>query len=85
VELAEQANQTVAGRDPVLLAELAAAYAEAGRFSDAISTAGQAISMTSKMNTGFAHAVQVQLAAYESGHSFRDPNGVGPAADRGSQ
>jgi hypothetical protein len=35
VELAQQANQLDGGENPIILRTLAAAYAEAGRFSDA--------------------------------------------------
>jgi tetratricopeptide (TPR) repeat protein len=43
VQLAERACALTANRNPVLLTTLAAAYAEAGRFEEAIQTAQQAI------------------------------------------
>ena len=39
VKLAERANELTKGRNPVMAVTLAAAYAEVGRFSDAIKTA----------------------------------------------
>jgi tetratricopeptide (TPR) repeat protein len=42
VELAEQANQTASGENPLFLRTLAAAYAEAGRFDDAVRIAQKA-------------------------------------------
>jgi tetratricopeptide (TPR) repeat protein len=42
VELAEQANQTASGENPLFLRTLAAAYAEAGRFDDAVRIAQRA-------------------------------------------
>jgi tetratricopeptide (TPR) repeat protein len=56
VELARQANERAGGKDPVILHTLAAAYAETGRFRDAISTAQTAMEL--------AHAAgQPDLAA----------------------
>ena len=43
VALAEQANQIAGGEDPVVLRTLAAAYAEAGRFDDAVRSAQKAM------------------------------------------
>ena len=45
VELARQANVLAGGNDPVFLHTLAAAYAEAGRFGDAVQTAQKAIAL----------------------------------------
>ena len=45
VELAKQANQTASGENPLFLRTLAAAYAEAGRFDDAVRTAQQALTL----------------------------------------
>ena len=42
VELAEEANQTSSGENPLFLRTLAAAYAEAGRFDDAVHIAQRA-------------------------------------------
>ncbi len=50
VELAERARQISGGQDPALLDTLAAAYAEAGRFLDAIATARQALTLASQRN-----------------------------------
>ncbi len=47
VALARRAVQLGDGRDADLLATLAAAYAEAGRFSEAVETAERAISLAS--------------------------------------
>jgi Flp pilus assembly protein TadD len=45
VELAQQANQLAGGENPVILRTLAAAYAEAGRFSDARQSAQKAMTL----------------------------------------
>jgi tetratricopeptide (TPR) repeat protein len=45
VALMEKANQLSGGKDPTVLRTLAAAYAESGRFDDAIATAQKAIAL----------------------------------------
>jgi tetratricopeptide (TPR) repeat protein len=45
VALMEKANQLSSGKDPKVLRTLAAAYAEAGQFDDAIATAQKAIAL----------------------------------------
>jgi tetratricopeptide (TPR) repeat protein len=47
LELASRAAKLTGGRDPLILDILAAAYAEAGRFEDAVATAQQAIELAS--------------------------------------
>ncbi len=50
VELAQQACQLTDFKQPLLLGTLAAAYAEAGRFVDAVKTAEKAIALATKQN-----------------------------------
>src|SRR5262249_55540043 len=45
IELAQELALVSAGNDPVILGTLAAAYAEAGRFSDAVTVAQQALQL----------------------------------------
>lgn len=45
INLMEKANQLSKGKDPKVLRTLAAAYAEAGRFDDAIATAQKAVAL----------------------------------------
>ena len=45
VELAQRANQLSGGQDAMILRTLAAAYAEAGRFAEAITTAQRALEL----------------------------------------
>ncbi len=47
VRLAEMANRATGGREPDVLESLAMAYAEVGRFPEAVETAGQALPMVS--------------------------------------
>jgi tetratricopeptide (TPR) repeat protein len=73
VELAERANQLTESRDPVIGATLAAAYAETGRFPDAIRTAEAALQLaTDSGNVALAKEIRAHIARYRSGHPFRD-------------
>jgi tetratricopeptide (TPR) repeat protein len=73
VALAEQANQTTQARDPTVEATLAAAYAEAGRFPEAIRTAEHArqLAVDSAL-VSFARAIETHLEFYRAGQPFRD-------------
>jgi tetratricopeptide (TPR) repeat protein len=71
VELAERANQLAGGKNPVILATLAAAYAEAGRFPEAIETAQRALQLAeAQSNTTLAGTLQSQLKPYQVGLPF---------------
>jgi protein O-mannosyl-transferase len=72
VELAEDANKLSGGQNPIVMVTLGAAYAEAGRFPDAIATAKRAEQIaTSQNNPGLATAIQEQIALYQTGKPFR--------------
>ena len=71
VKLAERANQLTGGENPVILCTLAAAYAEAGRFAEAIETAQHALQMAeAQPNTTLAGALQSQLQLYQAGMPY---------------
>jgi protein O-mannosyl-transferase len=73
VELAEKADRLSKGEDPNIIGTLAAAYAEARRFSEAIATAERAMLLASaKKNTAMADALQRQIKSYKAGFPFRD-------------
>ena len=73
IELAERAVQISGGREPVALDTLAAAYAEAGRFDDAITTARNAIALYFQQNQSeTAKAAKGRLHLYESKQPVRD-------------
>jgi tetratricopeptide (TPR) repeat protein len=73
VELAERANQMTEGRNPIIGATLAAAYAEAGRFPEAIRTAETALQLaTDSGNAALAAGIRTHLELYRSGNPFRD-------------
>jgi len=73
VELAQRANQLAGDGHLALLGTLAAAYAEAGRFPEAVSTAQRALQMAQmQTNTARADALRSQLKLYQAGSPFRD-------------
>jgi tetratricopeptide (TPR) repeat protein len=75
VELAQQAEELSGGKDPVMTGTLAAAYAEAGRFPEAIATAQRALQLAISRNDGIvAAALQAELKLYRAGSPFRDAN-----------
>jgi tetratricopeptide (TPR) repeat protein len=68
VLLAEQASQLSGGNRPVILRILAAAYAETGRFADAIATAQHALQLAdAQNNTILVTALRKEIALYQSG------------------
>ena len=75
VQLAEQALRISGGRIPILFRTLAAAYAESGRFSEAIQTAQRGIELAnSQGNAGLATELQGAIALYQQQQPLRDPS-----------
>jgi protein O-mannosyl-transferase len=75
VELAERALHLSGGKIPMIFRTLGAAYAENGRFSQAIETAQHGAELAnSQDNQGLAAELQRNIAVYESGKPLRDPN-----------
>jgi protein O-mannosyl-transferase len=74
VELAEQSNALTGGENPVVLHTLAAALAEAGRFSEAVETAQRALRLAeAQSNSILARALQQELKLYQAGSPFHSP------------
>jgi tetratricopeptide (TPR) repeat protein len=74
VKLAEQASQLAGGGNPLILGTLAAAYAEVGRFSEAVETAQRALRLAgAQSNTNLAGQLQAQLKFYQAGSPFHSP------------
>ena len=64
--------QLTGGKEPAILDALAAAYAEAGRFTDAVQTARRALDLAVQSNEPqLAGALRGRLALYEAGKPFR--------------
>jgi tetratricopeptide (TPR) repeat protein len=73
VELAQQAERLSGGTSPEILDTLAAAYAEAGRFDEAVTTARRALNLlATQTNQPLATAIQNRLRLYEMNSTFRD-------------
>jgi len=73
VELAERACQRNEGKKPDYLDTLAACYAAANRFPDAVATAKRAIELaTSSGQAGLAEGIRARLRLYETGQPYRE-------------
>ncbi|MFL6589484.1 MAG: tetratricopeptide repeat protein [Chthoniobacterales bacterium] len=73
VKLAEQADSLTRHSSPIIGATLAAAYAESGRFAEAIETANRAIRQAlADGNTSRADSIRAHLRSYEAGSAFRE-------------
>lgn len=74
-ELGEKALRISAGKIPMIYKVLAAAYAENGRFPDAIKTAQRGAELaTSQGNPALAAELESNIALYQSGRPLRDPS-----------
>jgi Flp pilus assembly protein TadD len=75
VQLAEEALRLSGGKNPIVLRTLAAAYAEAGRFSEAIESARRAAEFANQQgNAGLVADLQSSIVLYQSGGAMRDPS-----------
>ena len=73
IELAQRADRLCAGKRPDVLDTLAAAYAEAGWFPEALATARKALKLApQKDGPAFADAVQARIALYQAGRPYRE-------------
>jgi protein O-mannosyl-transferase len=72
VELAQRAVKLSGGKEARMLDTLAAAYAEAGRFSEAVATAGKALDLaTQQRQQTLADGLRARLALYKVGKPYR--------------
>jgi Flp pilus assembly protein TadD len=71
VQLAQQANQSSNGKNLLVLRTLAAAYAETGQFTTALTIAGQALQLAAtEQNLTMINSLQAQMKLYEAGQPF---------------
>ena len=69
---AERAASLTGRQQPAVLDTLAAAYAEAGRFPEAVETARRALAIAIQQNDrGVAAGLNARIALYEAGTPFR--------------
>jgi Flp pilus assembly protein TadD len=81
VALAEQVERLSGGRDPMINMTLAAAYAETGRFAEAVATAERAQQLAAAQNnTALVNALREQIELYQAGAPFRDARLTNPPA-----
>ncbi len=74
VELAQRAVRLSDGREPTVLGTLAAAYAEAGQFPEAVQTARKALQVAAQQNNPtLTESLRAKLPIYEAGTPFRTP------------
>jgi len=73
VELAQQAVQLSGGNAPEILDTLAAAYAEAGSFPEAVATAQRALDLSAAQNKKpLAEVIQNQLKLFETNSPYHE-------------
>ena len=78
VELARQAVQLTGDKDPATLDTLATAYAETGRFAEAVKTAKQALELAVSQNRPmWAGPIKAQIRLFKAGTPFRDTLATG--------
>jgi tetratricopeptide (TPR) repeat protein len=71
VELARQADALTSGKNPIILHTLAAAFAEAGRFPEAVETAQRALRLAgAQSNPDLAGQLQAEIKLYQAGQPF---------------
>jgi protein O-mannosyl-transferase len=75
VELGEKALGISGGKIPMIYRVLAAAYAESGRFGDAVETAQRGAELaTNQGNPALAAELENNIALYQAGRPLRDPS-----------
>jgi tetratricopeptide (TPR) repeat protein len=73
VALAERADSLSRSESPLTSETLAAAYAEAGRFADAVKASQRALRLaTAEGNVTRADSIRGRMALYQSGSAFRE-------------
>jgi protein O-mannosyl-transferase len=73
VQLAEHACSLAGSKMPVLLGTLAAAYAEAGRFTEAVTTAANASALAAQIgDSATASKNQELMGLYRANRAYRE-------------
>ncbi|MBL7219611.1 MAG: tetratricopeptide repeat protein [Phycisphaerae bacterium] len=74
VAMAKRASELAGGQAPVQLDTLAAAFAEAGQFTEAVETASKAAGLADKTgDADLAKRIRNRLSLYRAGKPFRTP------------
>ena len=69
--LAQKASQILGEENPHILDTLAAAYAEMGRYAEAVETARRALAQAGQEDVAFSKALQKRLELYQAGQPLR--------------
>ena len=73
LKLAQQANQLMGGSNPTVLRILAAAFAQTGKFSEAVETAERSLQLaTAQNNTPLVAALRTEIGLYQKGLPCRN-------------
>jgi tetratricopeptide (TPR) repeat protein len=73
IDLATQASQASGGNDPLILRTLAAAYAQAGQYPNAVQTAQMALQLAqAQSNAALTGALPREIKLYEAGRPFEE-------------
>ncbi|MCE9520598.1 MAG: tetratricopeptide repeat protein [Verrucomicrobia bacterium] len=73
LELAQRASELTGGNHPIVLHTLAAAFAECGRFAEAVRTADQALVVANAQgNTALADVIRKERDQYQAGKPVRE-------------
>jgi Flp pilus assembly protein TadD len=73
VKLAQHANQLTGDVNPMILHVLAAAYAQNGRFSQAIETAQRSLQLAiAQNNSALADSLRMEIELYQKGFPYRN-------------
>ena len=79
VELAAGANQVAGGKDAAILDTLAAAYAAAGRYEEAVRTAQAALELVKGAGQAEqARQVEDRIKSYQAGRPYHEGSGFPP-------
>ena len=74
IELARQADELTDGKNPAVGDALAAAYAAAGRFPEALAAGRKALELAWQQNNqALADALRARIALYEAGKPYHQP------------
>jgi tetratricopeptide (TPR) repeat protein len=74
IDMAERASRITEEREPFIMGTLAAAYAEAGRFDEAVRTAGKARDLARSLGMAEVADRNERLSElYRSGKPYREP------------
>ena len=78
--LAREAERLSGGKNPDYLDVLAAAYAEAGQFPQAVEAAGRALALAAAQNNPQVEKIRARLKLYQGRSAYHEPPPTGGGA-----